>query len=247
MQYVLKLTPLGVKHHIFRVVSIDGMADVEHVLNLCNLSFDYGYYEDKALYFAKDQAAFKTISIDVDFAALEDTYGPTGNEFKEFWLNELDLEQISLEKVDLLAAPSLAIGRFDELLERMDLLAAEGNESARALTSMEDHHPEDHRAKFKFIYVQHGVQHLVEVMTSSQKLKCFLPATLMGEGLVIDTESKLSPQMLNDCLDAHADDDSLNLKDCTSRMRALGAMRGDNFINQAVINAGATPLKFKSK
>lgn len=247
MQYVLKLTPIGVKHHIFRVVSIDGMADVEHVLNLCNLAFDYGYYEDKALYFANDSEAFKQISIDVDFAADEDTYGPTGNEFKKFWEEEVDLKAISLDKIDLLESKALAIGRFDDLLERMDDKQAGGKAEAKALVTMEDAHPEDHRAKFKFIYVLHGVQHLVEVMTSSQKLKCFLPASLMGEGLVIDKDGNLSPQMLNDCLDAHADDDSLNLKDCTSRMRALGAMRGDNFINQAVINAGATPLKFKSQ
>ena len=27
MQYVLKLTPLGIEHHVFRVVSVDGLAD----------------------------------------------------------------------------------------------------------------------------------------------------------------------------------------------------------------------------
>ena len=39
MQYVLKLTPLGIEHHVFRVVSVDSFGSTEHVLNLCNVSW----------------------------------------------------------------------------------------------------------------------------------------------------------------------------------------------------------------
>lgn len=241
MQYVLKLTPIGVKHHVFRVVSVDGMADVEHVLSLCNLSFDYANYDTKELYFASDAAAFKALSVDV----IDDDdqhFGPTGNEFAAFWESTLDLASLNVKHFKLAEDRELALGRFDELIERMQssLNAATGS----------DMHPGDQVARFKFIYRLNGVKHLVEIMMSSEKLNCFVPATLMGEGLIEDNDEAkpLSAELINECIAAHDDDESLdeglNLKNCTSRMRALGALRGQEHINNAMLQAGATPLTF---
>ena len=108
---------------------------------------------------------------------------------------------------------------------------------------------------------------------SSEKLNCFVPATLMGEGLVVDDDPlrPLSTALINasvaaaEAADAAAEADAvvaggdaapeqaapaensagLNLKVCTSRMRAFGAMRSEQSINQALQQAGASPLTIK--
>ncbi len=309
MQYVLKLTPLGIEHHVFRVVSVDGLADTEHVLNLCNLSFGYGNYDSKELIFAKDAAAFKALSVDsVDED--DDHYGPTGNEFAAFWQDEPKLEglelltiqiksgsQEALKRFDILLEsmsemlssnefaafwqdePKLeglelltiqiksgsqeALKRFDILLESMSEMLSSSDKQSDGVVNVDecvsvkasnackaDTHPGDQNFRFKFIYVLNGVKHLVEVMMSSEKLNCFLPATLMGDGLIVDdnNDRQLSIAMLNEIMASHENDeaaeDGLNLKECTSRMRALGAMRGAQKINDALLKAGAEPLSF---
>ncbi len=268
MQYVLKLTPLGIKEHVFRVVSVDGMADTEHVLNLCNLSFGYANYDTKELMFANDKAAFKALSVDcVDED--DDHYGPTGHEFDAFWQEEAKLSDHSITTLSIKLGTQDALRRFDSLIEAMsakltgkkvdpNLQASEvvidedgcscGPDSVACKT---DTHPGDQSFRFKFIYVLNGVQHLVEVMMSSEKLNCFLPATLMGDGLIVDDDDSnpLSIDMLNAEMASHEDDeaaeDGLNLKECTSRMRALGAMRNAESINSAMLQAGAEPLTFR--
>lgn len=242
MQYVLKLTTLGVKHHVFRVVSVDGMADVEHVLNLCDLSFDYAGYNSKELYFARTESAYKALAVDCPDED-DDHYGPTGKEFAPFWQESLNLAALELKSFKLLEHKSDFLGRFDDLIE--------SQRQALALNASCDLHPgEQEGVRFKFIYVLNGVEHLVEVMTSAQKLKCFLPATLMGEGLIVDNDDNkpLSLDMINQCLQEHEQDEELceglNLKDCTARMRALGALRNGDNINNALVKAGAAPLNF---
>lgn len=263
MQYVLKLTPLGIEHHVFRVVSVDGLADTEHVLNLCNLSFGYGNYDSKELIFAKDAAAFKALSVDsVDED--DDHYGPTGNEFAAFWQDEPKFDGLELLTMQIKSGSQEALKRFDILLESMsEMLSSSENKSDGVVNVDEcvsvkasnackaDTHPGDQNFRFKFIYVLNGVKHLVEVMMSSEKLNCFLPATLMGDGLIVDdnNDRPLSIAMLNEIMASHENDeaaeDGLNLKECTSRMRALGAMRGAQKINDALLKAGAEPLSFK--
>lgn len=263
MQYVLKLTPLGIEHHVFRVVSVDGLADTEHVLNLCNLSFGYGNYDSKELIFAKDAAAFKALSVNsVDED--DDHYGPTGNEFATFWQDEPKFEGLELLTMQIKSGSQEALKRFDILLESMSEMLSMSEKQSDGVVNVDecvsvtasnackaDTHPGDQNFRFKFIYVLNGVKHLVEVMMSSEKLNCFLPATLMGDGLIVDdnNDRPLSIAMLNEIMASHENDeaaeDGLNLKECTSRMRALGAMRGAQKINDALLKAGAEPLSFK--
>lgn len=263
MQYVLKLTPLGIEHHVFRVVSVDGLADTEHVLNLCNLSFGYGNYDSKELLFAKDAAAFKALSVDsVDED--DDHYGPTGNEFAAFWQDEPNFEGLEFLNIQIKSGSQEALKRFDILLESMSEMLSMSEKQFDGVVNVDecvsvkasnackaDTHPGDQNFRFKFIYVLNGVKHLVEVMMSSEKLNCFLPATLMGDGLIVDdnNDRPLSIAMLNEIMASHENDeaaeDGLNLKECTSRMRALGAMRGAQKINDALLKAGAEPLSFK--
>ena len=280
MQYMLKLTPLGVQPHIFRVVSVDGQADIDHVLSLCDLSFDYAHYAERALYFARDLSASRALAVDVPLED-NDHYGPVSEEFAPFWRQELELAKLKLEVLDLQAQPQQALQRFDALLEA---------HSARLGAALkEDTHPREQGERFKFVYVVHGVQHLVEVLMSSEKLNCFVPATLMGEGLVVDDDPlrPLSTALINasvaaaEAADAAAEaaeaaaeaaatevaakadavvaggdaapeqaapaenSAGLNLKVCTSRMRAFGAMRSEQSINQALQQAGASPLTIK--
>lgn len=280
MQYMLKLTPLGVQPHVFRVVSVDGQADIDHVLSLCDLSFDYAHYAERALYFARDLSASQALAVDVPLED-NDHYGPVSEEFAPFWRQELELAKLELEVLDLQAQPQQALQRFDALLEA---------HSARLGAALkEDTHPREQGERFKFVYVVHGVQHLVEVLMSSEKLNCFVPATLMGEGLVVDDDPlrPLSTALINasvaaaEAADAAAEaaeaaaeaaatevaakadavvaggaaapepaapaenSAGLNLKVCTSRMRAFGAMRSEQSINQALQQAGASPLTIK--
>lgn len=280
MQYMLKLTPLGVQPHIFRVVSVDGQADIDHVLSLCDLSFDYAHYAERALYFARDLSASRALAVDVPLED-NDHYGPVSEEFAPFWRQELELAKLELEVLDLQAQPQQALQRFDALLEA---------HSARLGAALkEDTHPREQGERFKFVYVVHGVQHLVEVLMSSEKLNCFVPATLMGEGLVVDDDPlrPLSTALINASVAAAEAADAatkaaeaaaeaaatevaakadavvaggdaapeqaapaensagLNLKVCTSRMRAFGAMRSEQSINQALQQAGASPLTIK--
>ncbi len=280
MQYMLKLTPLGVQPHVFRVVSVDGQADIDHVLSLCDLSFDYAHYAERALYFARDLSASQALAVDVPLED-NDHYGPVSEEFAPFWRQELELAKLELEVLDLQAQPQPALQRFDALLEA---------HSARLGAALkEDTHPREQGERFKFVYVVHGVQHLVEVLMSSEKLNCFVPATLMGEGLVVDDDPlrPLSTALINasvaaaEAADAAAEaaeaaaeaaatevaakadavvaggdaapeqaapaenSAGLNLKVCTSRMRAFGAMRSEQSINQALQQAGASPLTIK--
>lgn len=272
MQYVLKLTPLGVKPHVFRVVSVDGQADVAHVLNLCDLSFDYAHYLERCFYFAQDQKAVQALNLDqpeVD----DNHYGPVATAFAPFWQRSLDVDSLALSKYDLQVEKRATVQRFDELLAGF----ADQINGAVAV----DTHPEAQSTHFKFLYVVHGVQHLVEVLMASAKLNCFLPATLMGEGLIIDDDPScpLSTELINACVaqeeaaqllvepdscgtdvvsdvgavdrdgDPHVStvqETGLNLKVCTARMRALGAQRSAESANEALVQAGASPLVIKA-
>lgn len=270
MQYVLKLTVLGTEQKVFRVVSIEGKADISHVLNLCNLSFDYGFYDLKHVYFPLNQAAYKALSLGYE-ADERDYYVPNRNDVFEYWKNQVDWSAetvLSLDQaIDLSFLEQELTAKHSELsstnnavfckltlgqnhwanLQRADLVLEKMYWVLNHKDAIVDQHPSevDESLRQKFIYEVNGVQHLVEVMTLSEKLKCFLPATLMGEGLIKDEQQQLSVALIEQCLKDNAEDDSLNLKECTSRMRALGAMRGEEFINQAIVNTGTPELKFK--
>ena len=105
-----------------------------------------------------------------------------------------------------------ALKRFDILLESMSEMLSMSDKQSNGVVNVDecvsvkasnackaDTHP-DHIFRFKFIYVLNGVKHLVEVMMSSEKLNCFLPATLMGDGLIVDdnNDRPLSIAMLNE-------------------------------------------------
>lgn len=269
MQFMLKLTVLGVEPHVFRVVSIEGQADTEHVMSLCDLAFDYARYSERSLYFAQDVEAIKALSLDADDAD-DDHYGPVDNSFAPFWQQNLKIDQLSLSELKLSAAEPAALRRFDELIKEQSAAVGYALET--------DVHPNERRGGFYFLYVVHGVQHLVEVLMCSEKLFCFIPATLMGEGLVVDDdpERPLSVELINESVAAaeaaeasaaaSADaemasaadaatvaeagagsegEGGLNLKHCTSRMRAFGAMRSEKSMHQALEQSGASPLTIK--
>lgn len=282
MQYMLKLTPLGVQAHVFRVVSLEGQADVDHVLTLCDLAFDYAHYAERALYFAQDGAALQALNIDCPELDSEH-YGPSDDEFAPFWQQELPLESLALEKFALGGQSWRALERFDAIL---------GEYSARVGQELkEDTHPREQGERFKFVYVVNGVQHLVEVLMCSTKLNCFVPATIMGAGLIVDDDPQrpLSTALIDESVaaeqaaEAAADADSaadadanttaitpalkvdesveaaakskapmpimpetgLNLKLCTTRMRALGAMRSEQSMHQALQQAGEQAITVK--
>lgn len=281
MQYMLKLTPLGVQAHVFRVVSLEGQADVDHVMTLCDLAFDYAHYAERALYFAQQNAALQALNIDCPELDSEH-YGPSDDEFAPFWQQELPLESLALEKLALGEQSPQALQRFDAIL---------GAYSARVGQELkEDTHPREQGERFKFVYVVNGVQHLVEVLMCSTKLNCFVPATLMGEGLVVDDDPQrpLSTTLIDESVAAEqkaelaaeqaanaaadladvvildestdaaltpaekikaqavaAQEQGLNLKLCTTRMRAMGAMRSEQSMHQALQQAGKQAIEVK--
>lgn len=268
MQYMLKLTPLGVQAHVFRVVSLEGQADVDHVLTLCDLAFDYAHYADRALYFAQQKSALQALNIDC-LKLDSEHYGPSGDEFMPFWQQELNLASLMLEKFSLRVQSHRALERFDAILDEYSIRVG--------YELKEDTHPREQSDRFKFVYVVNGVQHLVEVLMCSSKLNCFVPATLMGAGLVVDDDPQrpLSTALINESVAAEqaaeleteqvaeqegavtsalkvdesveatqsekikaqaeaAQESGLNLKLCTTRMRALGSMRSEQSMHQAL-------------
>lgn len=253
MQFLLKLTPLGVSEQIFRVISVDGLADTEHVLSLCNLSFDYANYSDKRLYLpqTKEQRQFLSRYSHPEVKMDRERLGHAGEAFAPWWRETVDLSPYFCLDLTDEDSRRMALRPFGELLEAR-LLNEYRKEAEADCAELGLSRP----LGAAFIYEVHGVQHLVEVLQERDKLSCFVPAALMGQINVSADEDKqeLSLMRLEQCIAADSDgadipveDLSLNLKECTSRLRALGAMRAEQNINDALMQAGAAPLKFESR
>lgn len=250
MQYLWKITILGVSQQVFRLVSLDGELPLDSVLNLCNLSFDYDNYPDKALYFAQNEAG-KAV-FDQLLPPQDDSYHGAVEQ-SEFWQYSVELDSFvasgAMVKLDLSEQPALKLQHAAQVVpEYLQKVYAE------QLAATVDCEPNALVESPKFFYSLHGVVHLVEVMKSSQKLMCFVPATLAGKGLVTDDQQQLSLANLEmqfieqqEQEDANGEEITLDLRACTGRMRALQTELGSDKVNQVMEQAGATPLKFESK
>lgn len=248
MQYLWKLTVLGLEQQVNRLVSLDGELPLDSVLNLCNLAFDFDNYPEKSLYFAQGQSGREFMA--KLLPALADSYGAQSVEFwrPEHCLQYLDLEQAceqgKLLKLDLKQQPSLKLKFATAVLT--EYLAAYKQELEQASADSMDSdavHP-------VFIYQLHGVNLLVEVMKVTPKLMCFVPATLAGRGLVADDQQNLSLSALQSQLQQQEQQEEqtgegtvLDLRTCTARMRALQTNIDSDEINQVLIQSGAVPLK----
>lgn len=270
MQYLLKITVLGLTERVWRLVSLEGKADVAHTMALCNLAFDYANYEDGAFYLPKSgklKRALACLSNDEDLASYCQELKVPGKAWYEPLISDLadSMKWSSYQATE----QSSAITALDTVLEP-ELCVPFASDIAPYFDA------QGYDVKPAFIYVVHGVQHLVEVMRREEKLACFIPATLMGavpisaHGLPGEPEElsyKLLSQELNAlerALDERAQEVerrealgesvdpnwehefSLNLKECTSRLRALGAMRSNKEINQSLLQAGSAALKVRT-
>lgn len=274
MQYLWKITILGVSQQINRLVSLDGDLPLDTVLSLCNLAFDYDNYPEKALYFAQPEPSQTSLPkqpgqlpqadhcsdspshsqstlagralLDSFRQFTDDCYGAKA---QEFWLKSCDVEAAvaagSLLKLDLQEKPSLKLEFATSIMERY--MAA----YADLMQASVDAQPNALELTPRFFYELHGVLHLVEIMKSSPKLMCFVPACLAGKGFLTDDEQKLSVAELERQFAAQAEQEAttgegigLDLRACTARMRALNLDLESSKANEVMLQAGAAPLKF---
>lgn len=266
MQYLWKITVLGVSQQVNRLVALEGDLPLESVLSLCNLAFDYDNYPEKALYFAQNPQANKLGAgrqlLDSLVQLPDDRYGA---EAKEFWKEDVGskvsaaVAQGQMLKLDLQAQPALKLEFATQVLQEQ--LAGSGNEAtgkhqaaayADEMQQALDAQPNSLNLNPRFLYELHGVWHLVEVMKCSQKLMCFIPSCLAGRGCLTDDEQKLSVEEIERQFKAQAEQEEasgqgvgLDLRACTARMRALQTDLGNDKVNDVMLQAGATPLKFK--
>lgn len=253
MQYLWKITVLGVSLQVNRLVALEGNLPLDSVLNLCNLAFDYDNYPEKALYFAKAQAESNLGSgralLDDLVQLPDDRYGA---EAKEFWKTSVEAKVVAalkdggMVKLDLQAQPAFKLEFAKQVIEQN--LTAYAPEMQQAL----DAQPNSLNLTPRFLYELHGVWHLVEIMKYSEKLMCFIPSCIAGTGTLTDDEQKLSVEEIERQFKAQAEQEEqsgegigLDLRACTARMRALQTDLGNEKVNDVMLQAGATPIKFK--
>lgn len=290
MQYLWKITVLGVSEQVNRLVALEGDLPLDSVLNLCNLAFDYDNYPEKALYFATSPAQAKSQGqtqakaqgqaqapalaaigrvagqsvcgelsggvlslgrtlLDELIQLPDDRYGATA---KEFWKDSVEakvaqaVDSGGMVKLDLQAQPALKLEFATRVLE--ENLTSYASEMQQVL----DAQPNSLNLTPRFLYELHGVWHLVEVMKCSTKLMCFIPSCIAGTVTLTDDEQKLSVAEIERQFKAQAEQEEksgegigLDLRACTARMRALQTDLGNEKVNDVMLQAGATPIKFK--
>lgn len=95
--------------------------------------------------------------------------------------------------------------------------------------------------KFEFVCeLDETLAHTVEVMKCEEKLYCVMPSTLVGAGLLPEN-GPYNYSTIENFVEGD-ETPSLDLRLCTTRMRALGVMRAD--AHQALLKTGADVLKF---
>lgn len=247
MQYLIKLTVLNVKERIFRLLSADGANETDHVLNLCSLAFDYDNYEDRKLYFATGKEQLRRLRILADPDLADDgSYGPLTERapfYESFPRVEDLLKNGTVKCLDLCHSPSDRLKSFDELLRE------QAGETAD-LKNTEDTHPADSSDRLLFIFELRGVAHLAEIMESSQKLKCFVPAVLAGRTVISDEDGDLSFAKIQKQAAAAAEAEEeriLDLRECTTRLRSLKEVKSERTVSDMLVHAGAAPLKFSTE
>lgn len=84
--------------------------------------------------------------------------------------------------------------------------------------------------------------HSVQVMRCEEKLFCLIPSVIVGSGCV-----NFNGDYSLEAMQEYADRDenlTLDIKNATSAMRAIGSVRSD--VNGAIVSSGAPNLNFKS-
>ncbi len=131
----------------------------------------------------------------------------------------------------LLADNTYTAGHGGEVLNPSELVSFES--LIKDAPSFIFTHTLDNGAKLK---------HNVQVMRCEEKLFCLLPSVIVGSGCVdFDGDYSL------DAMQEYADRDenlTLDIKNATSAMRAIGSVRAD--VNGAIVSSGAPNLNFKS-
>ena len=85
------------------------------------------------------------------------------------------------------------------------------------------------------------LKHVGNVMRCEEKLFCLIPSVIVGAGCIPKTGD-----LTVESIQEYADRDenlTLNIKEATSAMRAVGSFRSD--VSEALVGAGASPLNFK--
>ncbi len=271
MQYLFKITVLGLPEAVWRLISLEGKADVPHTMALCNLAFDYANYQDGGFYLPQTPeqrralACLSQAELHSYCTGLELERAPGSS---DLWCSARVQNLADLQAYPI-TTPGAGITSLDSVIAALcDTFERE----------QEPYFAQElgYEVKPSFLYVVHGVQHLVEVKRREEKLACFVPAALMGAvpvkayGLEGEPE-ELSYELLNQelatleqALNQRAEEVerkvlagekvdpnwehefSLNLKECTSRLRALGAMRTEKQINNAVLQAGGAAIKVQN-
>lgn len=245
MQYLWKLTVLGLNQQVSRLVSLDGELPLDSVLNLCSLAFDFDNYPEKSLYFAQGDQGRSYFD---QVKPLEsDAYGSQKNEYWRYVADpESAVAQGALIKIDLQNQSTFKLKFASQVInEYMGSYAQE-------LERINEQQPAEWERAPVFIYQLHGVNLLVEIMKSAPKLKCFVPAALAGRGLVADEQQNLSLELLASQLkqqeqleEQTGEGTVLDLRACTGRMRALQTSLAEDKVNDVMVQGGAAPLKFE--
>ena len=69
------------------------------------------------------------------------------------------------------------------------------------------------------------LSHTCQVLKAEERLYCLIPSTLVGAHKLADDGRELTIPNINAYLDESETLDTLNLKECTDRMRAFGSVR----------------------
>ena len=89
--------------------------------------------------------------------------------------------------------------------------------------------------------INNDLIHIVEVMKKEDHLFCLMPSTLVGSGL-LPKDLPFDLEHINAHFDKD-DIDSLDLRECTKRMRALGVQRKD--LKESLLRLGSRDLSVK--
>ena len=89
--------------------------------------------------------------------------------------------------------------------------------------------------------INNDLIHIVEVMKKEDHLFCLMPSTLVGSGL-LPKDLPFDLEHINSHFDKD-DIDSLDLRECTKRMRALGVQRKD--LTESLLRLGSRDLSVK--
>ncbi|HIV15680.1 MAG TPA: hypothetical protein IAB18_07215 [Candidatus Avisuccinivibrio pullicola] len=71
------------------------------------------------------------------------------------------------------------------------------------------------------------LRHGVRVLKAEEKLYCLIPSTLVGAHKIVDDGREQNLENINAYIEESSLDNTLNLRECTDRMRLVGSERRD--------------------